>query len=724
MELAQSPEALSAGLGIRLQQTRHELFFCLSVQVAQQGALSTGEESDVEELQEEVASLESQMKEVLSKYSNVEERLDVVERQLLDMARDALVATHESEQESGGESDTDNEDEQEAHQSSKSSSPGEGSNDSSSSGSRVASAAGRPGSLEHTHDGTVDKSSGKGRAMGPKWEERKQELVERQLQYQQAAEQATSATEKAGLMGMVASVGKALKKLGPTPAEPPMHTKDGHIQLPPAGSGFNTLETEDFEGVLAAVDTGTPQQPDEGNSNSAHAARDSESSGSSSSSGGGGNNLGSGSKAANSAEGRAADSNDAASNGRVSVEGDAEGQRELRIAQARRGDQSAVQAKQQAGQQKRDEELAKEEAEEEQRRREVEQGGSMATTIPLQAAQLPPPQGAAEEDGTSQAPAAANHHVAPSGEGVAQGGQQDTNQLPGAAGQGMNIEQGEAVNEGQHGSSSESMAFEGQQGHGESGQQQQGGGGAGASEGQQQGSTAGEGEAAQPFKGHQFKSPWWSKARDEEVEELLVQRRGASGDRESEEEKEERQKKEQEEKEKEERKDNPGILSRSHVYEINRLQSAITEIANSGYIESVKQLRETLLIQEWDMSNRHLAKKRAISMFERHLVEFNLYEEAGGFEVIGALYEDPDAYVELLVSERLRGLARSMMEECMSERRMQVYQSCNATAKDIAMRELNSSGLTSIFSMKEGLWGVAQRLFSIVQRIVMPFKFW
>ncbi len=30
----------------------------------------------------------------------------------------------------------------------------------------------------------------------------------------------------------------------------------------------------------------------------------------------------------------------------------------------------------------------------------------------------------------------------------------------------------------------------------------------------------------------------------------------------------------------------------------------------TGYIESVKQLREQLLIQEWDMSNRHLAKKR------------------------------------------------------------------------------------------------------------------
>jgi len=42
-----------------------------------------------------------------------------------------------------------------------------------------------------------------------------------------------------------------------------------------------------------------------------------------------------------------------------------------------------------------------------------------------------------------------------------------------------------------------------------------------------------------------------------------------------------------------------------------------------------------------------------------------------------------------------------MMEECMSERRLAIYQSCNATASGIAMRELNSSGLGSLFSMRE-----------------------
>lgn len=34
--------------------------------------------------------------------------------------------------------------------------------------------------------------------------------------------------------------------------------------------------------------------------------------------------------------------------------------------------------------------------------------------------------------------------------------------------------------------------------------------------------------------------------------------------------------------------------------------------AHAGYIESVKNLRETLLIQEWDMSQRHLAKRRCV----------------------------------------------------------------------------------------------------------------
>lgn len=31
---------------------------------------------------------------------------------------------------------------------------------------------------------------------------------------------------------------------------------------------------------------------------------------------------------------------------------------------------------------------------------------------------------------------------------------------------------------------------------------------------------------------------------------------------------------------------------------------------HAGYIESVKQLRETLMIQEWDMANKHLAKRK------------------------------------------------------------------------------------------------------------------
>lgn len=40
------------------------------------------------------------------------------------------------------------------------------------------------------------------------------------------------------------------------------------------------------------------------------------------------------------------------------------------------------------------------------------------------------------------------------------------------------------------------------------------------------------------------------------------------------------------------------------------------------------------------------------------------------------------------------------------------------------MRELNASGFSSLFSMREGVWGVAKRLWGIVLRIVMPFKFW
>ncbi|KAJ9534992.1 hypothetical protein QJQ45_029648 [Haematococcus lacustris] len=163
------------------------------------------------------------------------------------------------------------------------------------------------------------------------------------------------------------------------------------------------------------------------------------------------------------------------------------------------------------------------------------------------------------------------------------------------------------------------------------------------------------------------------------------------------------------------------LLDRDSVYNFNRLQSAITELANSGYMESVKQLRETLLIQEWDMSNRHLAKRRAIAMFERYVAERDLVREVGGFAVLSALYEEPEALEELLPNDRMRMLCRSMTEECLNERRMQLYNSCNATAKEMAT--LTSSGMAGrvMQPLKQGVIGFALRGWGVLKSTFLPW---
>ncbi len=62
-------------------------------------------------------------------------------------------------------------------------------------------------------------------------------------------------------------------------------------------------------------------------------------------------------------------------------------------------------------------------------------------------------------------------------------------------------------------------------------------------------------------------------------------------------------------------------------------------LARPGYIESLKSLREQLIVQEWDLNQRHLAKRRGVAMFEKYVAEKGLLEKVGGYATLSALYE-------------------------------------------------------------------------------------
>ncbi|KAG2493838.1 hypothetical protein HYH03_008055 [Edaphochlamys debaryana] len=117
------------------------------------------------------------------------------------------------------------------------------------------------------------------------------------------------------------------------------------------------------------------------------------------------------------------------------------------------------------------------------------------------------------------------------------------------------------------------------------------------------------------------------------------------------------------------------------LFEINRIQSAITEVANSGYLESVKALRETLLVQEWGLQAKTWARRRGVSAFEQWAAQHN--DPDISYEHISALYDDPDA-LHVLPTPRLRMMARALIEQQTLQAYDETFKRCTATAEGLA----------------------------------------
>lgn len=89
--------------------------------------------------------------------------------------------------------------------------------------------------------------------------------------------------------------------------------------------------------------------------------------------------------------------------------------------------------------------------------------------------------------------------------------------------------------------------------------------------------------------------------------------------------------------------------------------------------------------------------------------------------VISALYEDPDGLAELLPNDRMRMLCRSMIEQSMNERRMEVYNLCHQMAKEMAA--LTSSGVSSrlLVPMRAGIFAFLWKAWDIIRKTFMPW---
>ncbi|GBG00632.1 myosin [Raphidocelis subcapitata] len=135
--------------------------------------------------------------------------------------------------------------------------------------------------------------------------------------------------------------------------------------------------------------------------------------------------------------------------------------------------------------------------------------------------------------------------------------------------------------------------------------------------------------------------------------------------------------------------DAAGVLSEGvggAIFDISKLQSSVVETLNSGHLEAIKTLRETLMAHEWELHGKRLAMHRGVANFEHYCALQKLEID---YSVVSELYRDP-TNLAVIPDARLRCMARSMIEQAVDDRYLSLYAECTSAARDLASANLTS----------------------------------
>ncbi|KAI3433287.1 hypothetical protein D9Q98_003106 [Chlorella vulgaris] len=126
----------------------------------------------------------------------------------------------------------------------------------------------------------------------------------------------------------------------------------------------------------------------------------------------------------------------------------------------------------------------------------------------------------------------------------------------------------------------------------------------------------------------------------------------------------------------------------------DQVMDGFTQLMSKGYIQSAEKIRDRLLISEWELSRKLVAKRRGVGQFEKYCAEEKVSELS--FEMLTQLYQDPDRLTELIKDEHLRMHARACINAAVDADYQEAWNTCTEESRKLAQQYSQSEVISKV----------------------------
>jgi hypothetical protein len=143
-------------------------------------------------------------------------------------------------------------------------------------------------------------------------------------------------------------------------------------------------------------------------------------------------------------------------------------------------------------------------------------------------------------------------------------------------------------------------------------------------------------------------------------------------------------------------------------------RASFTVVMTKGYLQAVEQLRERIMVQEWDQNLRQIAQSNGVTQFEAYCAEHDI---PISFSAIDALYENPGD-VSVIDDVHLRMRARSFIRQEEARLRKECYDAATEESRRLAKQFSEAEFLSKVLPdpIEHGLVSSVETFLSIMAK--------